>query len=73
MAAAVRDCLFCVGQVIKITNIHCVSKNVPPLVFYNFDTRERLLIIFGRNVRDKVSNHKTLYRATSSNVCFCTI
>ena len=25
-------------------NIHCVSKNVPPLVRYNFDTRERILI-----------------------------
>jgi len=28
--------------------------------------------IFGRNVADKVSNQKTLYRATSNNVCFCT-
>jgi len=25
-------------------NIYCVSKNVPPLVYYNLDTRERILI-----------------------------
>jgi len=28
--------------------------------------------IFGRNVTDKVSNQKTLYSATSNNLCFCT-
>jgi len=33
-------------------------KNVPPLACYNFDTRERILIFFGRNVTDKVSNQK---------------
>jgi len=27
---------------------------------------------FGRNVTDKVGNQKTLYYATSSNLCFCT-
>ena len=47
-------------------------KNVPPLVCYNFDTRECILIFFGRNVTDKVSNQKALYCATSNNVCFCT-
>ena len=49
----------------------CV-KNVPPLVCYNFDIRERILTLFGRNVSHDVSNQKTLYYATSSNVCFCT-
>jgi len=29
-------------------------KNVPRLVCYNFDTRERILIFFGRYVTDKV-------------------
>jgi len=48
------------------------QKNVPPLVCYNFDTRERILVFFGRNVTDKVSNEKTLYYAISNNVCFCT-
>jgi len=38
------------------TVIHRVSKNVPPLSCYNFDTCERILIVFGRNVTDKVSN-----------------
>jgi len=32
------------------------QKNVPPLVRYNFDTRELISIFFGRNVTDKVSN-----------------
>jgi len=34
------------------------QKNVPPLVCYNFDTRERILIFFGRNVTDVVSSQK---------------
>jgi len=28
--------------------------------------------IFGRNATDKVCNQKTLYYATSNNLCFCT-
>jgi len=39
---------------------------------YNSETCERILIFIGRNVTDKVSNQKTLYYATSSNLCFCT-
>ena len=39
---------------------------------YNFDTHEWILIFFGRNVTDKVGNQKTLYYATSNNLCFCT-
>ena len=51
----------------------CLKKNVPPLVCYNFDTHEWILIFFGRNVTDKVGNQKTLYNATTSNnLCFCT-
>jgi len=41
------------------------------LVCCNFDIRELILIFFGRNVTDKVSNQKTLYYATSNNLCFC--
>jgi len=48
------------------------QKYVPPLVRYNFDIRERILIFFGRNVTDKVSNQKTFYCATSNDLCFCT-
>jgi len=51
----------------KYTTLHRVSKNVPPLACYNFDTHECILIF-----TDKVGNQKTLYYATSSNVCFCT-
>jgi len=48
------------------------QKNVPPLACYNFETREWMLIFFGRNITDKVSSEKTLYCATSNNLCFCT-
>jgi len=46
-------------------------KNVPPLVCYNFDTRERTLIFFGRNVTDKVSNQKR-FTVPPQIMCFCT-
>jgi len=47
----------------KMTYMHRVSKK-PPSACYNFDTCERILIFFGRNVTDKVSNQKTLYYTT---------
>jgi len=50
---------------------HRVSKNVPPLACYNFDTHQWILTFFGRNVTDKLGNQKTLYYATSNNLCFC--
>jgi len=34
------------------------QKNVPPLVRYNFDIREHILIFFGINVTHKVCNQK---------------
>jgi len=49
----------------------CLKKNVPPLACYNFDAREWILILFGRNVTNKVGSQKTLYCATSNNLCFC--
>ena len=52
-------------------NTPCL-KNVSPLACYNFETWERILIFFGSNVTDKVSNQKTYYYATSNNLCFCT-
>jgi len=42
--------------------IHCVSKNVTPLPCHNFDIRERMLIFFGRDATDKVSDQKTFTR-----------
>jgi len=56
-----------------VQKVHRVSKNVPPLACYNSDTHEWILIFFGRNVTDKVGSQKTLYYATSNNLCFCTI
>jgi len=40
--------------------LHRVSKNVPRMACYNFDTHEHILIFSGRNVTDKVSNQKML-------------
>jgi len=48
------------------------EKNVPPFACYNFDTCEQILIFFGKHVTNKVSNQKTLYYATSNNLCLCT-
>jgi len=60
-------------QLLPQNRYYTVSlKNVLPLACYNFDAHEWILILFGRNVTDKVGNQKTLYYATSSNLCFCT-
>jgi len=42
-------------------------------VWLAIDTREWILTFFGTNITDKVSNQKTLYYATSNNLCFCII
>jgi len=47
---------------INYTTTPCL-KNVPPLASYNFDTHEWILLLFGRNVTDKVGNQKTPYYA----------
>ena len=54
--------------VLKLALTTPCLKNVPPLACYKFDTHERILIFFGRNV----GNQKTPYYATSNNLCFCT-
>jgi len=49
--------------------IHCASKNVPPLVCYNFNTCEHILIFLAEILRIQyIRNQKTLYCATSNNV-----
>ena len=47
-------------------------KNVTTLSCHNYDTHEPSLIILGRNVTEKVSNQKTHYFPTSSNMRFHT-
>ena len=74
LCTAVLDCLS--------VSCHCrrtqpilytvFQKNAPPLACYIFDAHEWILIFFGRNVTNKVGNQKTLYYATSNNLCFCT-
>jgi len=39
---------------------YTTSKNVTNLSCYNFDANEPVLIIFGRNISEKVSNQKML-------------
>jgi len=48
-------------------NIHCVSKNVPPLTFYNLYIHGSIATIFGTNVAEKVGNQNILYFLTSPN------
>jgi len=62
-----------VSYTIVYIQLYTVSKkSIPPLACYNFDAREWVFIFFGRNVTDEVGNQKTLYYATSNNLCFCT-
>ena len=51
----------------------CLNKTSDLRLAVTFDTRERILIFFGRNVTNKVSSQNTLYYATSNNLCFCTV
>jgi len=54
--------------VVGIKGLMCPClKEVPPLACCNFDTHEQILIFFGRNTADKVSNPKMLYYASASN------
>jgi len=56
----------------NVNRFYTVSQKTSHLWLAITLTRERILIFFGRNVTDKVSNQKTLYYATSNNLCFCT-
>jgi len=49
---------------------HVLQKNYTPFVCYNFDTHQPILVIFGRNATEKVSNRT--YLITSASSCFCT-
>ena len=43
------------------THVHCVPKIVPPSFCYNFDIRQPILIIFGRNVTKKARKFDTKF------------
>jgi len=47
-----------VGSTVTLYTVS--RKNVAPLACYNFDANEWILILFGRNVTDKVDNQKCL-------------
>ena len=70
-AYAAVGVLFNRGSDLIPSSTPCLKKT-SPLACYNFEAHEWILIFFGRNVIDKVGNQKTLYYATSNNLCFCT-
>jgi len=54
---------------------YTVSQKTPHLWFaitMTYMIHEWILMLFGRNITNKVGTHETLYYATSSNLCFCT-
>jgi len=56
----------------EITHYTVFQKtNDTALAWYNFDVHQPILIIFGRNVAEKVSSQTVLYFPTF-NYCFCT-
>jgi len=50
-----------------LANLHCVSKNVPPLTCYNFDIQHPIMTIFGRNVTEKVGNQMMSQNGSGNN------
>jgi len=50
----------------------CVKKTSHLWLAITLTHKNDFDIFFGRNVMDKVGNQKTLYYATSTNLCFCT-
>jgi len=63
-----RSSWFLATALSQRTTTPCL-KNVPPLAGYNFDAHEWILILFGRNVTDKVGNQKTLYTMPPQITC----
>ena len=62
------------SQCESAVNIHCVSKNVPPLTCYNLYIHGSIATIFGTDVAEKVRNQNILYFPTSPNIsihCSC--
>ena len=50
-------------------HVHCVPKNDTALACYNFDVRQPILIIFGRNVVKKVRGQIVPKFSTSHSIC----
>ena len=50
-----------------LTHTHCVSKKFTRMACYELDIHEPILIIFGKNVTEKVSHEKMLNFSTSPN------
>jgi len=47
--------------------LHCVSKNDTDVAQYNFNTRQLILVIFGRDVADRVCYGMVICYSTSPN------
>ena len=47
--------------------MNCVSKNDTDVTHYNFNTHQPILVIFGRDVAERVCYHMMLSYPTSPN------
>ena len=48
-------------------DLHCVSKNDTDVAHYNFNTHQPILVIFGRDVAERVCYQMAIYHVTSHN------
>jgi len=55
---------------VRLSIIHCVSKNIPNIFDCNSKTNYQILIIFGTNISDTISHQMTVQFPTSQDVCF---
>ena len=49
-------------------NVHCVTKNVPPLTCYSLDVRVTTALVFGQSVTEKVRSRTMLCFPTSPHL-----
>ena len=54
-------------------HLHCVSKNDTDVAHYTFDTNQPILIIFGRDIAERICYQRVICYPTSPNQCLCTI
>jgi len=54
----------------KLLNL-CLKKDTD-VAHYNFNAHQPILVIFGRNVAEKVCHRVVICYPTSSNLCLCT-
>ena len=58
---------YCFGPITINCTIHCVSKNDTDVAHCNFNTHQPILVIFGRDVAERVCYWMMIYYPTSPN------